>query len=60
MKSLLVSIIIALAIVLITIAAGDHHGINITVSKALISTYWLTIPLIVIGVCTAIFGEERD
>ena len=59
MKSLLASIIFALAIVLITIAAGNHHGINITVSKALISTYWLTIPTILVGICIAIFGEER-
>ena len=60
MKSLLVSIIAALVIVLTTIAAGEYHDIDITVSKALVSTYWLTIPLIVVGVCVAVFGTERD
>ena len=58
MKSLLVSISFALAIVLITVAAGDHHGINITVSKALISTYWLTIPLIIVGFCVDLFSDK--
>lgn len=60
MKSLLVSIIAALLIVLLVLAAGDVHGIDITVSRALVSTYWLTIPLIIVGICVAVFGTERD
>lgn len=59
MKSLLVSIIAALVIVIAVIAAGEHHGIDITVYKAFVATYWLTIPLIIVGICVAIFGEER-
>jgi len=60
MKSLLVSIIAALLVILVVLAAGDVHGIDITVSKALVSTYWLTIPMIIVGVCVAVFGTERD
>ena len=56
MKSLLVSIIAALLV----LVAGEVHGIDITVSKALVSTYWLTIPLIIVGICVAVFGTERD
>ena len=60
MKSLLASIIVALLIVITIIAAGNYHGIEVTVTKALTSTYWLTIPLIIVGVCVAVFGTERD
>lgn len=60
MKSLLASVVVALVIVIAVIAAGDVHGIDITVYKALVSTYWLTVPLIIVGICIAIFGEERN
>ena len=60
MKSLLVSIIAALLVILLVLVAGEVHGIDITVSKALVSTYWLTIPLIIVGICIAVFGTERD
>ena len=59
MKSLLASIIAALLVILAVIAAGQHHGIEVTVAEAIIATYWLTIPLIIVGICIAIFGEER-
>ena len=60
MKSLLVSIIAALLVILLVLVAGEVHGIDITVSKALVSTYWLTIPFIIVGICIAVFGTERD
>lgn len=60
MKSLLASVVLALLIVLAVIAAGEHHGIEVTVIKALVATYWLTIPLIIVGICVAVFGTERD
>ena len=60
MKSLLVSIIAALLVILLILVAGEVHGIDTTVSKALVSTYWLTIPLIIVGICVAVFGTERD
>ena len=60
MKSLLVSIIAALLVILLLLVAGEVHGIDTTVSKALVSTYWLTIPLIIVGICVAVFGTERD
>ena len=59
MKSLLASIIAALLVVIAVIAAGDVHGIEVSVLKAIIATYWITTPIIIIGVCIAIFGEER-
>ena len=58
MKSLLASVILALVIVIAVIAAGDVHGIEVTVTKAIISTYWLTIPIIIVGICIAVFGER--
>ena len=58
MKSLLVSIIAALVIVLTTIAAGEYHGIEVTVIKALVATYWLTIPIIIVGICVDLFGDK--
>lgn len=60
MKSLLVSIIVALVIIITIIAAGEYHGIEVNVSKAIVSTYWLTIPIVVVGIICAIFGKERD
>ena len=59
MKSLLVSIIAALLTLLAVIAAGDAYGTEVTVIKALAATYWITIPTILVGICIAIFGEER-
>lgn len=60
MKSLLASIVASLLIVLAVIAAGDAYGTEVTVIKALVATYWLTIPTILVGICIAIFGEERQ
>lgn len=58
MKSLLASIIVALTIVLAVIAAGNYHGIEVTVTKALVSTYWLTIPTIIVGLIIDLFGDR--
>ena len=58
MKSLLASIIAALIIVLAVIAAGEHHGINVTVYRAFVATYWLTLPMILIGLCVDLFGDK--
>ena len=58
MKSLLASIIVALVIVIAVIAAGEHHGINVTVYKAFTSTYWLTLPIILVGLCVDLFGDK--
>ena len=58
MKSLLVSIIAALIIVLAVIAAGQHHGIEVTVAEAIIATYWITIPTIIVGLCVDLFGDK--
>ena len=58
MKSLLVAIIAALVIVLTTIAAGEYHNIDITVYEAIIATYWLTIPIIIVGICVDLFGDK--
>ena len=58
MKSLLASIIAALLIVLAVIAAGQHHGIEVTVAEAIIATYWITIPTIIVGLCVDLFGDK--
>lgn len=58
MKSLLASIIAALIIVLAVIAAGQHHGIEVTVAEAIIATYWITIPTIIVGLCVDLFGDK--
>lgn len=58
MKSLLASIIVALLIVLAVIAAGDAYGTEVTVIKALVATYWLTIPTIIVGLITDLFGDR--
>lgn len=60
MKSLLASVIVALLIVITIIAAGEHHGMNISVTKAIVSTYWITLPMIIVGICVDIFGNKRS
>ena len=59
MKSLLASVVLSLLVILAVIAAGDAYGTEVTVIKALAATYWLTITTILVGICIAIFGEER-
>ncbi len=58
MKSLLASIVAALAIIVVVITAGDVHGVNITVYEAFVATYWLTIPTIGIGMWIGLFSNE--
>ena len=58
MKSLLASVVLSLLVILAVIAAGDVHGIEVTVYEAIIATYWLTIPLIIVGVCVDLFGDK--
>ena len=58
MKSLLASIIAALIIVLAVIAAGQHHGIDVTVYRAFVATYWITIPTIIVGLIIDLFGDR--
>ena len=58
MKTLLASIIAALLIVLAVIAAGQHHGIEVTVAEAIVATYWITIPTIIVGLCVDLFGDK--
>ena len=58
MKSLLAAIVLDLLIVLAVIAAGQHHGIEVTVAEAIIATYWITIPTIIVGLCVDLFGDK--
>ena len=59
MKSLLASVVLSLLVILAVIAAGDVHGIEVSVLKAIIATYWITTPIIIIGVCIAVFGDKK-
>ena len=58
MKSLLAAIALALLVVIAVIAAGQHHGIEVTVAEAIIATYWITIPTIIVGLCVDLFGDK--
>ena len=58
MKSLLASVVLSLLIVLAVIAAGNYHGIEVTVAEALVATYWLTIPTIIVGLIIDLFGDR--
>ena len=59
MKSLLASIVASLLVILAVIAAGEHHGISVTVYKAFISTYWLTLPIVLVGIFVDLFGDKK-
>ncbi len=58
MKSLLASVVLSLLIVLAVIAAGDAYGVKVTVIKALVATYWITIPTIIVGLIIDLFGDR--
>lgn len=58
MKSLLAAVVLALLVVIAVIAAGEYHGINVTVYKAFTATYWITIPTIIVGLCVDLFGDK--